>query len=231
MSIDVIGLDGDDTLWHSESLFAVTNERVRELLSPHVGADVLDARLLEIERHNLAIFGYGAKAFTLSVIETAIEVSQGRVSTAEIQAIIDLGKALLAHPVELLDGVADAIDALAGRRLVLVTKGDIFHQESKVAGSGLGDRFESVEIVSEKDGPTYRRVLDGLGVTPAQFLMVGNSLRSDVEPVVAIGGRAVHVPYEHQWALDAEPDGALPGEGWWRIESLTELPMLVDRIG
>jgi putative hydrolase of the HAD superfamily len=230
MPIDVIGLDGDDTLWHSESLFALTNDRIRELLAPHVDAETLDERLLDVERQNLALFGYGAKAFTLSVIETAIEVSRGRVTTAEIQAIIDLGKALLAHPVDLLDGVADAIDALADHRLVLITKGDLFHQESKIAGSGLGDHFESIEIVSEKDPTTYRRVLDSLGVSPDRFLMVGNSLRSDVEPVVSIGGRAVHVPYEHQWALDAEPDGELPGDGWWHLASLAELPGLVERL-
>jgi putative hydrolase of the HAD superfamily len=230
MPIDVIGLDGDDTLWHSESLFALTNDRIRELLAPHVDAETLDERLLDVERQNLALFGYGAKAFTLSVIETAIEVSRGRVTTAEIQAIIDLGKALLAHPVDLLDGVAEAIDALADYRLVLITKGDLFHQESKIAGSGLGEYFESIEIVSEKDPTTYRRVLDGLGVSPDRFLMVGNSLRSDVEPVVAIGGRAVHVPYEHQWALDAEPDGELPSDGWWHLDSLAELPGLVRQL-
>jgi putative hydrolase of the HAD superfamily len=232
MSVDLIGLDGDDTLWHSESLFALTNDAIVELLSTHVDAATLDERLLDTERKNLALFGYGAKAFTLSVIETAIEVSQGRVTTAEIQAIIDLGKALLAHPVELLDGVADAIESLADHRLVLITKGDLFHQESKVAGSGLGDHFASIEIVSEKDTATYGRVLDDLGVSPDRFLMVGNSLRSDVEPVVAIGGRAVHVPYEHQWALDSEPDGDLPGEGdgWWHLESLADLPELVAKL-
>jgi putative hydrolase of the HAD superfamily len=232
VNIDVIGLDGDDTLWHSESLFAVTNDRIRELLSPHVSTEVLDERLLDVERQNLALFGYGAKAFTLSVIETAIEVTNGRVTTAEIQAIIDLGKALLAHPVDLLDGVADAVERLADdHRLVLITKGDLFHQESKVAGSGLGDWFDSIQIVSEKDPATYRRVLDTVGVAPDRFLMVGNSLRSDVEPVLGIGGRAVHVPYEHQWALDSEPEGALPEDGWWHLDSLTDLPGLVERIG
>jgi putative hydrolase of the HAD superfamily len=232
VNIDVIGLDGDDTLWHSESLFAVTNDRIRELLSPHVSTEVLDERLLDVERQNLALFGYGAKAFTLSVIETAIEVTNGRVTTAEIQAIIDLGKALLAHPVDLLDGVADAVERLADdHRLVLITKGDLFHQESKVAGSGLGDWFDSIQIVSEKDPATYRRVLDTVGVAPDRFLMVGNSLRSDVEPVLGIGGRAVHVPYEHQWALDSEPEGALPEDGWWHLDSLADLPGLVERIG
>jgi len=228
--IELIGLDGDDTLWHSESLFTVTNERIASLLAHHVDAGTLDARLLDTERRNLKLFGYGAKAFTLSMIETAIEVTDGRVTTEEIQAIIDLGKALLAHPVELLDGVADALAQLADRRLVLITKGDLFHQESKVAGSGLGDRFESIEIVSEKDEATYRRVLQRLGVAPEQFVMVGNSLRSDVAPVVALGGRGVHVPYTHVWALDSEPEDDLPDDGWWRIDSLGELPALVAKL-
>ena len=230
MSVELIGLDGDDTLWHSESLFTVTNERIADLLAHHVDAATLDARLLDTERRNLKLFGYGAKAFTLSMIETAIEVTEGRVATHEIQTIIDLGKALLAHPVELLDGVADALAQLADRRLVLITKGDLFHQESKVAGSGLGDRFESIEIVSEKDDHTYRRVLDRLGVAPEQFVMVGNSLRSDVAPVVALGGRGVHVPYAHVWALDSEPESDVPDERWWRIDSLGELPALVAKL-
>ena len=230
MTIEVVGLDGDDTLWHSESLFAQTHERVTELLAQHVDAATLEARLLDTERRNLQLFGYDAKAFTLSTIETAIEVTQGRVTTEEIQAIIDLGKALLAHPVELLDGVRDAIGQLGDKRLVLITKGDLFHQEAKVAGSGLGDHFEAIEIVSEKDPATYRRVLDGLGVPHESFVMVGNSLRSDVAPVVAIGGRGVHVPYPHVWPLDADPEEALPDDRWWRLDSLGELPALVAKL-
>ena len=227
-TIELLGLDGDDTLWHSESLFAVTNERIADLLSHHVDAATLESRLLDTERRNLKLFGYGAKAFTLSTIETAIEITNGAVTTAEIQAIIDLGKALLAHPVELLDGVDDAIAQLGDKRLVLITKGDLFHQEAKVAGSGLGDHFESVEIVSEKDEAAYRRVLHSLGVAPERFLMVGNSLRSDVAPAVAIGGHGVHVPYPHVWELDSEPDDALPDDRWWQLDSLRGLPGLLE---
>ena len=183
----LIGLDGDDTLWHSETLFTVTHDRFVELLSGH-GEDLAD-RLLEVERRNLELFGYGAKAFTLSMIETALEVTNGQLPGSHVQAILDMGKALLRHPVELLDGVREALESLADHRLVLITKGDLFHQEAKVAGSGLGELFEKVEIVSEKDEPTYRRVLAALGATPDEFVMVGNSLRSDVVPVVAIGGR------------------------------------------
>jgi putative hydrolase of the HAD superfamily len=226
----VIGIDADDTLWHSETLFSVTHERFAELLADHADPDELGRRMYETERRNLRLFGYGAKGFTLSMIETALEVTDGQLPGAHVQAILDLGKALLDHPVNLLDGVRGAIEALADRRLVLVTKGDLFHQESKVAGSGLGELFERIEIVSEKDEATYRKVVANLGIEPEQFLMVGNALRSDVLPVVAIGGRAVHVPYEVDWAHEVVPDGDLPTERWWRLDSLAGLPALLEQI-
>lgn len=228
MSNLVVGLDGDDTLWHSETLFTVTHDRFAELLAPH--ADDIADRLLAVEKRNLELFGYGAKAFTLSMIETALEVTDGDLPGSHVQAILDMGKALLRHPVDLLDGVREALEALAGRRLVLITKGDLFHQESKVAGSGLGELFERIEIVSEKDEPTYRRVLEGLGVPTDRFLMVGNSLRSDVVPVVGIGARAAHVPYVVEWAHEAVAEDDLPTSGWWRLESLKALPDLVAEL-
>jgi putative hydrolase of the HAD superfamily len=186
--------------------------------------------MLETERRNLRLFGYGAKGFTLSMIETALDVTGGQLPGAHVQAILDMGKALLAHPVDLLDGVREAIEALADRRLVLVTKGDLFHQESKVAGSGLGEFFERIEIVSEKDEATYRKVVANLGIEPEDFLMVGNALRSDVLPVVAIGGRAVHVPYQVDWAHELVADDEMPANGWWRLDTLSELPALLEQI-
>ena len=228
--IDVIGVDADDTLWHNETLFSVTQERFAELLADHAEPGELGRRMLEVERRNLRLFGYGAKGFTLSMIETALEVTDGDLPGSHVQAILDLGKALLAHPVDLLDGVRGAIEALAGRRLVLITKGDLFHQETKVAGSGLGELFERIEIVSEKDEATYRKVLANLGVEPEHFLMAGNALRSDVLPVVAIGGRAVHVPYEIDWAHEVVDDADLPAERWWRLPTLALLPDLLQEI-
>lgn len=228
--IEVIGLDADDTLWHNETLFSVTHDRFAALLADHAAPEELAERMLATERRNLSIFGYGAKGFTLSMIETALAVTDGQLPGAHVQAILDLGKALLSHPVDLLDGVREALEALAGRRLVLVTKGDLFHQETKVAGSGLGELFERIEIVSEKDEPTYRRVVADLGIDPAGFLMVGNSLRSDVLPVVAIGGRAVHVPYHPEWAHEAVAAADLPADGWWRLDSIRELPLLVEKL-
>jgi putative hydrolase of the HAD superfamily len=210
--VKVIGLDGDDTLWHSEQLFVDTQARFRELLAPHTDLDraALDARLVDVEWRNMSTFGYGVKAFTLSLVETAIEATDGAVPASAIQAILDLGKVLLDHPVQLLDGVLDAVDALSDRyRLLLVTKGDLLHQESKVARSGLEEMLWAVEIVSEKDEATYRRVLARHGIDPASFVMVGNSVRSDVLPVLELGGRAVHVPYHVTWELehaDADPE-------------------------
>jgi putative hydrolase of the HAD superfamily len=208
--IEVIAFDGDDTLWHSEHLFVDTQDRFRDLVRPHVDLDdaALDERLLEVERRNLPLFGYGVKAFTLSLVETAIEVTDGRVPGRDLQAVLDLGKVLIDHPVDLLDGARDAVDALTDRyRAMVITKGDLLHQETKVARSGLAELFWRVEIVSEKDEPTYRRILERHQIDPATFVMVGNSVRSDVLPVLALGGRAVHVPYAVTWALEhAEPD-------------------------
>ena len=230
MRVEVIGLDADDTLWHNETLFSVTHERFAALLADHADPEELSERMLATERENLSIFGYGAKGFTLSMIETALAVTDGHLPGAHVQAILDLGKSLLSHPVDLLDGVREALEAVADRRLVLVTKGDLFHQETKVAGSGLGELFERIEIVSEKDEPTYRKVTANLGIDPANFLMVGNSLKSDVLPVVAIGGRAVHVPYEVDWAHELVDEADLPPSGWWRLDSLAGLPELIDQL-
>lgn len=203
MDFTVIGVDGDDTLWHSEGHFVLTEQRFTELLAPWVDAETVHATLLETERRNLRHFGYGVKGFTLSMVETALQLTDHRVDGRRIEEIIDLGKELLAHPVELLDGVADTLDVLAGRyRLVLVTKGDLFHQESKVAASGVAERFERIEIVAEKDVPTYARVLARMGVAPAAFCMVGNSVRSDIVPVLELGGAGIHVPYHVTWALE-----------------------------
>jgi putative hydrolase of the HAD superfamily len=228
--VEAIGLDGDDTLWHNEPLFTMTHQRFADLLADLADADKLGERLDEIQRTNLAHYGYGAKAFTLSMIETAIDVVGDDLPARHVRAILDLGKELLAHPVELFDGVREALAALAGRRLVLVTKGDLFHQESKVAGSGLGDLFERVEVVSVKDEATYRKLVGDLGIEPHEFVMVGNSLRSEICPVVAIGAFAVHVPYEVEWSHESVAEHELPATNWWRVQSLHELPAVLVEI-
>ena len=228
--IDVVGLDADDTLWHSENRFVETHQRYHELLTRHVdlGFEELEARMLETERRNLRLFGYGAKGFTLSLIETAIDVTDGRISAAEISTILDFGKDMLDHPVELLPDVEDVVDELADRGfgLVLVTKGDLWHQESKIAASGLGERFDAVEIVSEKDATTYASVLDRHGIAVEGFCMVGNSVRSDVIPLLEIGARAIHVPYEYLWAHEAVPD-AEADPRFATLDSIAQVPELL----
>ena len=224
--IEVIALDGDDTLWHSEQLFVDTQSAFRELLAPYVDLDddALDTRLEEVERRNLPTFGYGVKAYTLSLLETAIEVTSGAIPSQHLQSVLDLGKVLLDHPVQLLDGVAEAVDALTDRyRVMVLTKGDLLHQESKVARSGLAELLWQVEIVSEKDEATYRRVLDRWSIEPSTFVIVGNSVRSDVLPALAVGANAVHVPYHVTWVLEqVEPDP--DAHDFPVLDSLAELP-------
>jgi putative hydrolase of the HAD superfamily len=229
--ISLIGLDGDDTLWHSESYFAMTEDALAKLLAPYADGDDLRTRMLETERRNLRLFGYGVKGFTLSMIETAIELSKETIPAHAIQAIIDHGKALLDHPVDLLDGVGEVVDALrASHRVVIITKGDLFHQESKVASSGLADRVAGVEIVAEKDQAAYRRVLDRHGVAPAEFLMVGNSVRSDILPVLDLGGCAAHVPYHVTWELEVVDPPDLDHPRFWALQSIREVPALISSL-
>ncbi len=223
----VIGFDGDDTLWHNEQLFADTQHALRELLSHYADMATIDTKLLEIERRNLAIFGYGVKGFALSMIETAIEISDSRVSARDIHQIVMMGKTLLEHPIELLDCVNEVVHELSQRhRLILVTKGDLVHQESKIAASGLADHFWKIEIVSEKDSSTYRKLLTRHAVEPADFVMIGNSVVSDVLPVLAIGARAVHVPYHITWALEV---AAVDNDDFPTVSSLRDVVPLVDK--
>ena len=232
--IEVVAFDGDDTLWHSESHFVDAHARFVALVSPYVDGDprVIDERVVATERANLAIYGYGAKAFTLSLIESAIELTGGRVTSDEISAILDLGKRLLDQPVELLDGVDEVVARLAddGYRLIVVTKGDLFHQEAKVAGSGLADRFSRVEIVSEKDASTYRRVMGEASVAPENFLMVGNSVRSDILPVIELGGHAAHLPYVYTWQLEHVADSDAERMGFHELTSIRQVPELLERL-
>jgi putative hydrolase of the HAD superfamily len=231
MPVRVVGFDGDDTLWHSETRFSVTQAEFRELLKRHVPDADANTRLSEMEMKNLSIYGYGVKSFTLSMLETAIELTQGRIPATDLQVILGWGKRMLTEPTQLIDGVEETLRALSGRcDLLLITKGDLFDQESKLARSGLGDLFGGVEILSEKNVDTYRGVFQRRGINPEEFVMVGNSLRSDVVPVVALGGRAVHIPYEVTWHHEHVPDEKLPVKGWRRIASIRELPAVLDEL-
>ena len=231
MPVRVVGFDGDDTLWHSETRFHVTQGEFRDLLKRHVPGAEVDTHLAQMEMKNLAIYGYGVKSFTLSMIETAIELTGARIPAADLEVILGWGKRMLMQPTEPLDGVQETLRGLSGRYdLLLITKGDLFDQESKLARSGLGELFLGVEILSEKNVDSYRRVFQRRGIRAEDFVMVGNSLRSDVVPVVSLGGRAVHIPYEVTWQHEHVPEDQLPKDGWRRISSIAELPALLDKL-
>jgi len=231
MAVRVVGFDGDDTLWHSETRFSVTQAEFRELLKRHVPEADIDARLAEMEMKNLSIYGYGIKSFTLSMLETAIELTQARIPASDLEVILGWGKRMLMEPTELIDGVEQTLKQIAGHYdLLLITKGDIFDQESKLARSGLGDLFLGVEIVSEKNSDSYAGIFRRRGIEPAEFVMVGNSLRSDVVPVVGLGGCAVHIPYSVTWHHERVPDEELPSGGWRRIAAIDELPAVLEAL-
>jgi putative hydrolase of the HAD superfamily len=221
-SFDVIGFDADDTLWHSEDSFSKAEATFAEWVSPYAadGVDV-KAALTAVERKNLHTFGYGVKAFGLSAVEAAITITEGRVPTSVIAQLVELVRADLTAPVRLLPHVPEVLAAV-GRsyRMVLITKGDLIHQTFKVETSGLAHHFEHVEILLEKDPEAYRKVLAGRGIAPARFCMVGNSVRSDILPVMALGGTAVHVPYPLLWELEhVEHD-----EHFAELASIADLP-------
>jgi putative hydrolase of the HAD superfamily len=226
-----IGFDADDTLWHNESLFALTQGKFRELLAPYGEAAWIDQRLYATETRNLEHFGYGIKGFTLSMIETAIELTGGRIGGHEVGQIVEWGRAMLASPIELLPGVEEVVAELGEKYpILLITKGDLFDQESKLARSGLGGYFRHVEIVREKDAAIYSTILNKHGIVPEHFLMVGNSIRSDILPVLSIGGKAAHIPYAITWQHEV---AALPEEahnGYFPLESMDALPGLVAQL-
>jgi putative hydrolase of the HAD superfamily len=226
--LTAIGFDADDTLWQNETFFRMTEQRFTELLSSHGEHEVLSARLLEAERRNLSFYGYGVKGFTLSMIETAVEVTKGEVPASVIAEILSFGRQMLQNPVETLPGVHDTLDALAGKyRILLITKGDLFDQERKLAQSGLGDYFDAVEIVSEKTKSTYDRIFARHGDGAARAMMVGNSLKSDVVPAIAAGAYGVHVPHELTWVLEHEE----APEGNPRFRRIPDLGKLLPLIG
>jgi putative hydrolase of the HAD superfamily len=226
----LIGLDADDTLWHNETLFRLTHQRFNELLAPWADAAQVEEHLAAVERRNLAVYGYGAKGFTLSMLETAVELSAGAAPARVMQEILANGRDLMTHPIDPLPGVREALQALAERApLVLITKGDLFHQESKLARSGLADLFWEIEIVAEKDEATYQRILSRYDIDPATFVMVGNSVKSDILPVLALGGRAVHIEYETTWEMEhAEADKA--HDGYWELDTIRDLPALLGKL-
>jgi putative hydrolase of the HAD superfamily len=224
---DVIGLDADDTLWHSEDSFHKVEARFVELVAPYapIGVDVA-AALRATERAQLPIAGYGVKAFTLSMVQAAITVSDGTVPASVIELLLAAGMDMLTEIVRLLPHVPEVLaDVASDHRLVLITKGDLVHQTRKITTSGLAHHFEHVEVVLEKDADTYDRILGEVEVAPERFCMVGNSVRSDILPVLSLGGHAVHIPYPLLW----EHEHVDHDEDLDELASITELPALLRK--
>jgi putative hydrolase of the HAD superfamily len=227
MRVTTVGLDADDTLWHNESIFRLTQDRFRELLAGVADVETLNTTLAAVEKRNLALYGYGVKGFTLSMIETAMELTGGQAPGRIVADLLAAGREMLAHPVETLPGVDQALAELSEHyRLVLITKGDLLHQEQKLAASGLGDLFAAVEIVSEKDAATYSRVFERHGTGAAQSAMCGNSVRSDILPALAAGGYAAHVPYPLTWAHEMA-EAPLDHPRFAELASIAEFPAWV----
>ena len=227
--VTTIGFDADDTLWHNERFFKESEARFAELLADRAEPSrVLDA-LLATERRNLPLYGYGIKGFVLSMIETAAEIVGGDAPPVLVTEVVRMGREMLRHPIDLLPHVEATLDALAAYRLVVVTKGDLFDQERKLEASGLRERFEEVEIVSEKTAATYRRVFHQYGDVPRRAVMVGNSLRSDVLPALEAGSWGIHVPHDLTFALEhADPPA---GHDRFHVAAeLSDVPALIERI-
>ncbi|MFV1987842.1 MAG: HAD family hydrolase [Gemmatimonadota bacterium] len=228
MAPKLIAFDADDTLWHNERLFIDVQARFLELVARYTDSDIIEQRLYETEVSNLGHYGYGVKSFSLSMIETAIDLTEGRISGAEIEQILQLGKELLLAPVDLLDGVADVIAKLGeAYDLMVLTKGDLLDQQTKVARSGLGDLFTHVEIVSRKDRGTYEDVLTTHGLRPREFVMVGNSLKSDIVPVAEMGAHAIFVPYESTWEHEHVDPDQLDGVRFQTASNIRDVPGVI----
>ncbi|MEX0337986.1 MAG: HAD family hydrolase [Arenibacterium sp.] len=225
--LTTIGFDADDTLWHNERFFKLTQARFAELLADHADPDHLSERLLAAERRNILHYGFGIKGFVLSMIETAIEVTDQRVPASVIAHLLEAGQEMLAHPIELLPHAREAVEAIAEtHKVVLITKGDLLDQERKLAQSGLGELFDGVEIVSDKTAARYVEIFHRLGDGPDRAMMVGNSMKSDVVPMIDAGGWGVFVPHDLAWDLE-HAEAPANARRYREIEDLSALPGLV----
>jgi len=228
--ITTLGFDADDTLWHNERVFRLTEERFAALLSDYSEKTHLAERLLAAERRNVLHYGYGVKGFTLSMIETAIEVTDRKVPADVIAEILEAGREMMTHPVEPLPHVEDTLKAVKQNfRLVLITKGDLFDQERKVTASGLDVYFDAIEIVSEKNADTYHTLFGRHGSGPGEALMIGNSLKSDILPALEAGAYGAHVPYELTWALE-EADEPRGHDRFYRLDHIGKVRQLLARL-
>ena len=221
--IKVIAFDADDTLWVNEPYFRASEEKFCALMGEYMSEHDLERELLKVEIANIGLYGYGIKGFILSMMEAALQVSGGTINAQCVEQILALGRQMLNQPIELLEGVEEVLSELKGSyRLVVATKGDLLDQERKLKKSGLTDYFHHVEIMSEKDEPNYRKLLKHLDIQPEEFLMIGNSLKSDVLPVLNIGGHAIHVPFHITWAHE-QIEGSIDNERFKNVAGIREV--------
>ncbi|MFW5713513.1 MAG: HAD family hydrolase [Brevefilum sp.] len=229
--IQTVAFDADDTLWQNEALYQEAQARLQEILSPWASQEETHRVLTKTELDNLSLYGYGIKAFTLSMIESALEISQNQINPEKIEQILTLGRSMLQKEVDLLPNVEPVLSTLSRTyRLMVITKGDLLDQTSKIKRSGLQDYFSFVEVLNQKNPPAYRAILDKHNLDVRSFLMVGNSLRSDIAPVLALGGKTVHIPatstWEHEMLADFDPSH----EGYYQIQDIKELPDLIAEL-
>jgi len=222
--IKVIGFDADDTLWVNETFFRNAELEFARLLSPYETANKIDQELFKKEMDNLEMYGYGVKAFVLSMVESAIEISNGSISNDTLSKILDIGKSMINQPVELLDGVEEVLKTLSKQyRLILATKGDLLDQERKLEKSGLTDYFHHIEVLSDKKEANYSKLLNHLDINPSEFLMIGNSLKSDILPLVNIKAHAIHVPFHTTWAHEQVTEEETNGKAYKTVSSLRDI--------
>jgi putative hydrolase of the HAD superfamily len=223
MNIKIIAFDADDTLWINEPYFQETEKKFCALLEDYLPHHALSQELFKTEIENLPLYGYGIKGFILSMIETALRVSNKTVDLATIEKAIQYGKELLARPVEILEGVEDTLASLSGKyKLVVATKGDLLDQERKLKKSGIHHYFHHTEVMSDKQEADYLSLLKHLDVQPSEFLMIGNSLKSDILPVLAIGGLGIHVPYHTTWAHE-QVNHTIDHQNFKQVQKITEI--------
>ena len=222
--IKVIGFDADDTLWVNETYFRDAELEFAKLLSAYETANKIDQELFKKEMDNLELYGYGVKGFVLSMVEMALEISNYKVSNKTLEAILNIGKDMINKPVELLDGVEEVLKKLSKNyRLILATKGDLLDQERKLEKSGLIDYFHHIEVLSDKKEANYSKLLNHLDIKPSEFLMIGNSLKSDILPLVNIKANAIHVPFHTTWAHEEVPDAENNGNGYKTVSGLIDI--------
>ncbi|MCF7569103.1 HAD family hydrolase [Sabulilitoribacter arenilitoris] len=222
--IKVIGFDADDTLWVNETYFREAEYEIQRLLSDYETPNKIDQELFKMEMKNLPLYGYGVKAFILSMVEVALELSNYNISNKTIEAILNIGKNMLEKPVELLDGVEEVLSELSKKyRLILATKGDLLDQERKLEKSGLTNYFHHIEVLSDKQEFNYQNLLNHLDIEPSEFLMIGNSLKSDVLPLLNIKANAIHVPFHTTWAHEEVSKKETNGKTYKKINSLKEV--------